>query len=292
MMGQEVSYSHKVFQRALNNALKLYLYLLDFPEDIDGLGHLSAADRKKERAKLKKKKTTESDKVQIKDGNNDAKEKVSDPNGELLLQKDFLSEAYTWCQHLLSWSAPPQHGSVELGDLLTKCSAENIALIVDVLIRRNRYLPAIRALNIGFQRFPHSSELILVVTKIASKLKAKKLTGMNATVQPIFRQEISRLLGNTNSIDLTNFLDNYLTGYVIGNELKLGVLSVKHTLAAVKMTHALEKTTASTKIREILSREYLERLFTNAYGINYENISELIQVSFYLFIVIVVSQFD
>jgi tetratricopeptide (TPR) repeat protein len=42
---QDSGYTHKFYQRAARGALKLYIHLLDCPEDIDGLGHLPVAER-------------------------------------------------------------------------------------------------------------------------------------------------------------------------------------------------------------------------------------------------------
>ena len=51
--------SNKFFQRATRGIITIYLHLTDSPEDIDGLGHLPTAERKKERMKLKKLKEKE-----------------------------------------------------------------------------------------------------------------------------------------------------------------------------------------------------------------------------------------
>ena len=56
---QDRMHSHKFYQRACRGVLKIYLHLLDYPEDLEGLGHLSPADRKKERARLKKQREKE-----------------------------------------------------------------------------------------------------------------------------------------------------------------------------------------------------------------------------------------
>jgi hypothetical protein len=57
------SWTHKFYQRATRGALRVFLYLHEFPEDIDGLGHLPPEQRKKERMKLKKAKQRAKDKA-------------------------------------------------------------------------------------------------------------------------------------------------------------------------------------------------------------------------------------
>ena len=51
---QDHGYTHKFFQRAFRNVMSIFLHLLEKPEDIDGLGHLPPAERKKERSRLQK----------------------------------------------------------------------------------------------------------------------------------------------------------------------------------------------------------------------------------------------
>lgn len=213
LLVQDQSFGHKRYQRALRGALKIYLYLCDCPEDVDGLGHLSPADRKKERARIKKakeqqeKKKEQQQQQQAKDkkdagtsaGAEDGEDSKSsqknsdpDPHGEALLhQKDFLAEAALWTNPLLNYAAPPVQG-LEAGDLIDDCSCETLALVAEVHLRRGKYLKCLRALNAGLARDPLQGDLLVVLGKLAWKARAKKLGTSHALLAPLVKAEVTR----------------------------------------------------------------------------------------------------
>ena len=85
---QDNMFYHKFFQRASRGALKILLHLLDFPEDVDGLGHLPSAERKKRREKIKKQRKKEEAAASVKEveekrfGKEKGDDKVKEPKEE------------------------------------------------------------------------------------------------------------------------------------------------------------------------------------------------------------------
>jgi peptide alpha-N-acetyltransferase len=239
MITLDQSFGHKRYQRALQGALKIYLHLLDAPEDVDGLGHLSTAERKKERAKVKKQREKEAaERARAKEAKNqeaskdddedkDSKKEDADPYGDsYVTNKDFLQEANTWCNALLQFAAPPMSGfpSTE-GDLLHRCSPETLALIAEVNIRKGKYLKALRVLNTGFQAAPASHihpDLVVVLVKLAQKIKAKKLGTSVAMIPPIVKAEVARLLslvGQTSSSSSSSSSSSPASGAAAAGEI-------------------------------------------------------------------------
>lgn len=226
MKVQDNSFGHPFFQRALIGTLKIYLHLLDSPEDIDGLGHLTAQERKKERARrVKEKKARElqqqkdavakqqqiaeeaeankakDEKDEEKDSsNNNDKDKDEDPLGEsYITNKDFLLEATN------NWVNLITHRN-------EVCAPELLALIADIMIRRNKFIQALRLLNIGLKNTSSHKhpELVVMVMKCVVKFKVyltKKLPTANATVNMIVKQELSQLIGGENQLANVAYLE-------------------------------------------------------------------------------------
>lgn len=231
---QDSSFSHKNYQRALRGVLKIYLHLIDCPEDIDGLGHLAPAERKKERAKLKKKK-------QQKDGKDEdaaatageeTKTEEGKEDGEDYLQKDFLTEAATWLSLL--------------NNRLEACDCETLALISEIMMRRNKYLQAVRAINAGFDKDRLNPDLTVTFVKLVLKLKGKKYGPMNAVTLAVIKQEVKAILGSENYAAVSDFILEY-----IQNAKRLH--SLTHVIAAVKCLTLVDKAGSLSTIAELLN---------------------------------------
>lgn len=107
-------------------------FLSIFPEDVDGLGHLSSTERKKERQRIKKLKAKESaeknskeeeDCNAVTDGEGvQVPSKDLDPSGEKFLQGDFIQEAATWCSFFTNRTS--------------FCSPETLTRLCEVMLRR------------------------------------------------------------------------------------------------------------------------------------------------------------
>lgn len=268
---QELSFAHKNYQRALRGVFKIFVYLLDFPEDMEGLGHLPAAERKKERAKLKKRKDKERKEFEEKEkeiqrleeeertrkllNSNEELEKVEkrdmDPLGDLLLQKDFLSEAAQWIKY----------------DVLYLYDNEALALIADMDIRRGKFVQALRTLTLGLSRDSSSPDLVVVLVKLAMKVKGKKLGAIHAMIAQIVKEEVAVLLGG----EVNEFVQQYF--------LKASSLwqSLPHKIAAFKCLCLLDnynKSGSAVKVAESLQDEQIFK----GRGANYANLVSLIQV--------------
>jgi N-alpha-acetyltransferase 15/16, NatA auxiliary subunit len=210
---QDRSFGHAGFQRAFRGAATVLLHLLDCPEDIDGLGHLSPAERKKERAKLKKKKAKEEKEKEekekaAKDANaaqaavSSAKDNTDpDPVGAQLLSKDLSAELTHWCSLL----------SAHLG----QCSADTLSVYVEASLRRQKLAPAVRALTLGFQKDPQHPALHLALVKLMLKLKsgsasAKKLAQCTSAIALAgARERLQELLGGAGK-RLIDYANDYL----------------------------------------------------------------------------------
>lgn len=233
------SYTHKFYQRAARGALKIFLYLHEFPEDVDGLGHLSPADRKKERAKQKKlKKKAEDEKAAAeaaaaaeegidkgKEKDKEKPKKDTEPDEDILLAKDFMAEAVLWTSVLTK--------------RLASCDAETIALICDLNVRRGEFAQAVDAVRVGLSRYPGDPHLVYSLVKLAAKVKSpgKKTLGPSA---PEIRDNISKLLGcPAGQIDI----DVYISAYTAEAQL---AQCMPKTFAAIKCKVFQDKASAAT----------------------------------------------
>eukprot|EP00981_Chlorochromonas_danica_P009552 scaffold2727_cov161-Ochromonas_danica.AAC.15 len=232
---QDNSYGHVSFQRAFRGAVSILLHLLDSPEDIDGLGHLSPAERKKERLRLKKKKARD---VAAKEPvNNKEKEEpsVSKPNededleGEQLLSKDFTTEIASWCALL----APH----------LEHCSAETLAIYCEACLRRGKLLPAVRAVSIGRAKDVYNPALHVAFVRLAAKMKGNKK--VHATSLATVKEEFANLQGTS----LLDFVNSYLATAIDRG-------SLPHVLAGLKALQVAEKAAVvQARCADIFARE-------------------------------------
>lgn len=267
-------YANPTYLRAMRDCLGLFGYLLDNPEDIDGLGHLSAADRKKERAKLKKLKmknettTTSTTTTAGGDEETEKKENSVEKEEEMLLTKDFLQESSTWTNPILAND-----------DLLRAIEEDSLAIIAEFAIRRGRYLHALRAINFALAKHEGVAttfhpEVTLVIIKLAVKMKAKKLgTTASPLVLATLRTEMARLLGGGES---ASYLNEYLANYL---QFVAEHPSILYVLSAVKCVQLVEKNAVqcAEKVKEIVSREnVLDK--DQCRGLLYKHLAELVKV--------------
>ena len=209
---QDVIYGHKFFQRAFRGAVGIMMHLLEEPEDVDGLGHLPAADRKKEKAKRKKlkEKQAKADEVAQKAAAEEAKyfgkslpivdSKDDDINGEKLMTKNFLEEVGLWCQHL----------SVRA----IICEPDTLALMCAVMLRRGKLAAAARTLLCGLGRSPKHPSLVVMLVKAMLVIRSAKVTGGGGgsgikgvgVAFEVASAEIEALLGDS---DLAQYVSDF-----------------------------------------------------------------------------------
>lgn len=237
---QDDGFTHKFYQRATRGALELFIHLLDCPEDIDGLGHLPAAERKKKRDKLKKqrKKEEEAERLRVeeekrfgtsKDAKNLGKsDKDEDPNGDKLLAKgDFLNEALQYCKALNS--------------RLHMCQSETLALMAEIHVRSLDYQQALRELRTGLKNDAHSPALSCMLVKVAIRARApvnKKQPALDAGVVTEIGMELMEAKREGEEADsaitasqLGPLLDAYIVRYT---EKAKAMKSLPHVIAASK----------------------------------------------------------
>jgi hypothetical protein len=182
----------------------VYLHLLDSPEDIDGLGHLSAKDRKKERERIKKRKAKLAEAAQqakAEDGvDGEAAALVPKPEAQPkyaeieegiadgFLTRNFLTECESWCALLL-----PVARLLE-PDLLT--------LVGEVCMRKQRVVQLVRVLVCGLSRWPRHPGLSLLLTRLARRLRGQDNGPRPVLREPtatLVREQVDRLTGAPDS---------------------------------------------------------------------------------------------
>ena len=218
-------YAHKFYQRALRGALSLILSLEDKKSgggspggggdgDHDGsdLSHLSPAERKKEKARLRKLKKKQEEQEEAKrlaqeaEAKEKAKEKGEskggsivaprddDPKGERLLEKVSLDEAATWCARVqrLKGTDPDSH-----------------ALIADVMIRREKYVTALKNITAGLKKTPNHHGCTYMLVKFAIAFSsAVSSSSRNSIVLDLVSSELADLMGG--STDVNRFVMGYV----------------------------------------------------------------------------------
>jgi peptide alpha-N-acetyltransferase len=233
------SFSHPFFQRAAQGTLTILLHLVDHPEDIDGLGHLSSAERKKERARQKKIKDKRD--KSIADGtiviDEDVKDK--DVNGDSYLNKNFLNESYIWCNQLSS--------------RVTLCTPETLVLLCDVMIRKGKYLQACRALKCGLNVNPNHPLLTVQLVKFAMRIKG--YTGVSIAVS-IKNKEISKVILielkiMMNGLEIKEFAENYMN-MVSNSPVTSIVTSLEHRVAAARLMNMVDKVNGKNLAKDLL----------------------------------------
>lgn len=245
-------YSHKFFQRAAAGALKIFLHLIDKPEDIDGLGHLDAVKRKKERAKIKKQKEKEEKAKEEAEkeakllGELKNKKEDPDPLGEKLLQKNFLAEASNWCSQL------KQKLEMNNDDVLT--------LLSEVYLRKGKPLIVMKALLRGFKKYPDHPDLTVILIKFAMRIKGGYQGVSTISMKPIISQIVQTELKTIiPDLNIPNFIDKF---HMKAVELQ----SMKHRLAAAKCILLTDKS-AIQKASSLISCEEI----WNGRGVTLEN---------------------
>lgn len=267
-------YSHKFYQRALRGALKVFIHLIDCPEDVDGLGHLSAAERKKEREKLKKakkkrEKAEEAKELAMKEdakwngkAGEDDKSKDEGEDGEKLLQKDFLVECEAWCTPIQNY--------------LSLCDCETIALYAEANMKRGQYNLVIDAINIGTSKNSLDPSIMAVTAKFAVALKEAKPKKVSITVAELtaVKEEMRKLLGNP-QFDVMPSLEKFIQ-YAIDSA------SLSHVIGAVKSFKAVNAKGDQylDRIEQLLT---LPKLLKDG-GIKFASVSSAIKVSIIFFL--------
>ena len=271
---QDNSYTHKFYQRATRGVLRIFLHLLECPEDIDGLGHLSPADRKKERARIKKLKDKEKkeaeDKTKAEEEDkkwnsnpNKAEEeeeaeskKDPDPTGELLLTRDFQAEAAVWCGFFT--------------DRMAGLDSETLALVCEIQMRRGKYLQVVRALSVGLKKDPLSPELNVMLVKVVLKMKAPsgKRPTLHSTTATIVREELSALLHSTDGLALGAYVTKY-------SEKCKELHSLPHTIGAARCLYLNDKSAPTVQAIAALISD--PSVWTGR-GIQYSNVAAALKV--------------
>jgi hypothetical protein len=225
---------HKFYQAAGKGALRILLDRIDSPPDVKSGGGdevevstMSAAERKKEKARLKKLAKKEAEPpaaVSIATDDKDKKpaakkaviSKDEDPDGAKILEKDPLEEASRWSLNLTRQGCtdPSTH-----------------ALVCDVMVRRAKYVLSMRSLSRGLALDPFHPELTLQLLKFAQRFY--RMGGgegfqMLPVVEEVVREQLESLLGGQGSDAILQYLENFV------NRASAGLLTLSHRIAAAQ----------------------------------------------------------
>ena len=277
------SYTHKFYQRATRGVLRIFLHLLEFPEDVDGLGHLAPAQRKKEREKAKKaKKRAEEEKKKaedeaaaaaaLADGDDDttaaekekekkkaAARKDTEPDEEILLAKDFAAEAALWYAPMLS--------------RIANCAPETIALVAEAAARRGEYQQAVTVLRAGLTKAPQDPHLALTLVRVAAKVKSPGKKGLGPSA-PEIREAVTALLGcAAGQIDIDHYIASYSAEALCAHSLPMLLAAAK-----ARVVVAQDKAAPSTveAVSALFSHEELWQGL--ARGVSAANVLETVKV--------------
>ena len=231
-------YAHKFFQRALRGAVSIILSLEDKKSgvasggaddnDQDGpdLSHLPPAERKKEKARLRKlrKKQEEQEEAKRLTQEAEAKEKAKekgkegnivapkdeDTKGEKLLEKASLDEAASWCSRV---------------QRLRGCHSDTHAVIADVMIRRQKYVTALTNVVAGLNKTPHHPDCTCMLVKLAIAFSSTIASSSDSSlVLDIVNDELKNVMGG--NMDINRFVMEY-----VEKSKSLGLL---HRIGAAK----------------------------------------------------------
>lgn len=279
---QDELHGHPTFQRAATGAITVYLHFIDSPEDIDGLGHLSAKDRKKERERIKKRKLKEADAIakaqaqalaeqqateresgEEKDAANKAKKVIfvdEDPAGDKYLTKNFLLECEILCQLMI-----PR---------VQMLNADTLALMAEVYFRRGKYIQLLRCTVTGLTKFPLHPGLTVMLVRLV-----KRVRGQDSGPKPVLKEVtasvlkegIERLMGGT--ADIPVFVANYI-------ESVRALHSLPHRVAVARLTVLIAaKASAGTTARTAAADSLLDPGLWEGRGVTAQSVIAVYKVS-------------
>ena len=232
--------NHKFFLRAAKNMLRIQLQRHDQPTsnaddaEVD-MSNMTAAERKREKAKQKKlaKKEAPAPAPEVEEKKNVNKQhavsKDEDPKGELIMAKDPLEEAGHWSHAILRQNCK---------------DAEVLALAAQVMIRRKKFLPALRALTQGHTVDTNHPDIVAATVKFAETVTAATL---NPVVKDAVDSQLALLIGTSG---VTAYFEKYM----------LFALSAtfEHRIGVAKCLQVLHPQDAATRATAMLANESLE----------------------------------
>lgn len=230
--------NHKYFLRAAKNMLRIQLQRHDHPAthtddtEVD-MSNMTAAERKREKAKQKKmaKKEAAVPAPEEKKNSNNKPAMVSkddDPKGEKIMAKDPLEEAGLWSHSILRQNCK---------------DCEVLALVAQVMIRRKKFLPALRALVQGTSTDPNHPDIVVATVFFAQSVAT-------ASLSPIVKESIdSQLVKLIGSNGVEAFYEKYAL-FALSS-------SLEHRVGAAKCMQLLYPQDAMSRACAMLENETL-----------------------------------
>lgn len=281
--------AHKFFQRAGQNVLEIMLKRLnllatkDETPEVDPTSTMTAAERKKEKNKQKKlAKKEESAAAAIvpalggpeeKKGSNKKASNVvadDDPVGSKILEKDILDEAVRWC-HLLTKGG-------HCKDPLT------LALVCEVMLKKNKYIIALRCLTSGFKidsNHPQLNYQLIQFTRqfyshvgLISSPASGDRKALVSVIEDVVREKLSILLSGEGEAVLNSYIENYLAK-IQNNSISVTLF---HRLIGAKIIASGSSSNTEPLQNQQRAVSFLFDQFWNVRGINYKNVLKVFQV--------------
>lgn len=287
-------FAHKFFQRAGQNVLEIMLRRLTSKAEEEARRAaeesqptMTAAERKKEKNKQKKlaKKEENAAAAAVNSSNGGGDEKKpgaakkgqsqlpidEDPNGAKILEKDILEECSRWC-HLLT-----KGGYCK--------DPKTLALVCEVMLKKEKYILALRCLTTGLSLNPTHPLLIYQLVSFATQFYAQ--VGITSPVsagaeskpiipivEEVIREKLQLLLGGEGPEILSSYLENFIQQVVIAENS-----TVDHRLVAAKAIvtfhHGQDQ---SQRFQRAVSLLLDDKLW-NQRGVNFQNMLSVLRVT-------------
>ena len=290
-------FAHKFFQRAGQNVLEIMLRRLATSKAEEEARRaaeesqptMTAAERKKEKNKQKKLAKKEENAAAAVNSSNGVvaggDEKKSgaakkgqpqlpideDPNGAKILEKDILEECSRWC-HLLT-----KGGYCK--------DPKTLALVCEVMLKKEKYILALRCLTTGLSLNPNHPLLIYQLVSFATQFYAQ--AGITSPVsagaeskpiipivEEVIREKLQSLLGGEGPEILSSYLENFIQQVVIAENS-----TVNHRLVAAKaivtFQHGQDQ---SQRFQRAVSLLLDDKLW-NQRGVNFQNMLSVLRVT-------------
>ena len=133
--------------------------------------------------------------------------KDEDPKGEKLIEKASLGEAASWCTRV---------------QRLKGCHSDTHAVIADVMIRRQKYVAALKNVVAGLSKTPNHPECTIMLVKLAIAFSSASID--NSLVRSVVDAELREVMGG--NIDVNRFVMEYVE--------KSKSLGLMHRIGAAK----------------------------------------------------------
>lgn len=157
------------------------------------------------------------------------------------MQKNYLVEAAIWSSLVTPFR----------DNQILSCDSDTLALVCDVMIRKGRFLPALRALQTGLKADPFQPSLCVILVKFVSKFSGgSSITCGNADVkghmQSVIKEELATLLGGGD-----------IQAFTLKCEKNSMESSLEHRISVARMVVSTDRTNGKLRALYLLTDDNL-----------------------------------